>query len=291
MPIGEHPSFNRPSVTSKLWRYTDLPKFIELMTSGTLWLTNAEILASNDPYEGLPGAIQFPHRMWSTIDEVPEPLRRQILAMRGTEAAGSAESAFKGWFMGEEQRCIMTRSGRRDFYVSCWHLADHESVAMWKIYGSPGAGIAVVSNGGRIEASLAENQESLYLGAVRYNDPTVFTIGTSNAFDSIMAKRSSYSYEQEVRLVHWKTGESHDSLANFNWNEETLRFDDLIQDNRPIRPGLSFACDIDVLIERVVISPFAPPWYGSMIDRLKKRFGFKFPVDRSKLLDNPPELP
>lgn len=94
-----------------------------------------------------------------------------------------------------------------------------------------------------------------------------------------------------MRLVHWRTGEFHDALEKFAWNEETMRFDDLIEDMRPIRPGCSFACDLNVLIEKVVVSPYAPPWYALMIDRLRERFGFRFPIDQSKLLGTPAVIP
>lgn len=291
MPIGNHPSFDRPPVSLRLWRYTDIPKFIELLTSGTLWLTNAEVLAHDDPFEGMPGPVQFPHRMWRTIEDVPEPLRRQILANREREPELTDDQIFRGWFMGEEQRCIMTRSGRRDFYVSCWHAAQHESAAMWKIYGTPGAGVAVITNGARLETALAASEQDTYLGAIQYRDPTYFQIGTPNAFDPMMIKSVSYAYEQEVRLVHWRTGEFHDALANFNWNDETLRFDDLIDDPRPLRPGVSLACEIDVLIERVIVSPFAAPWYAPMIERLRDKLEYSFPVHTSKLLSAPPVIP
>lgn len=249
------------------------------------------MLAADDPYEGLPGAVQFPHRMWRSIDEVPEKLRHQIVEMcsRGTD--GTPEAAFRSWFMVEEQRCIMIRSGRRDFYVNCWHAADHESVAMWRIYGSPGAGVALITNGARLETALAANEEQLHLGAVRYWDPATFEIGSSNSFDTIMIKRASYAYEAEVRLVHWHTGEFHDALEKFAWNEEIMRFEDLIEDARPIRPGRSFACDIDTMIESVIVSPFAPSWYAPMIDRARERLGYRFPVQQSKLLEKPPIIP
>lgn len=162
---------------------------------------------------------------------------------------------------------------------------------MWKIYGAPGAGVAVVTNGARLEAALAASEENTYLGAVQYHEPTYFEIGTPNAFDPMMIKSVSYTYEQEVRLVHWDTSELHDALENFNWNDETMRFDDLIDDPRPLRPGISLSCEIDVLIERVIISPFAPPWYEPMIKRMRDRLGYKFSVHSSKLLSAPPVLP
>ena len=291
MPMSDHPSFDRPPVTTRLWRYTDMAKFIELLTSGTLWLTNAEVLARDDPHEGLTGAVLFPHRMWRSIEEVPEMLRRQILAKRSRGPDLSPETAFRNWFMLEEQGCIMTLTGRREYYVNCWHAAPNESAAMWKVYGAPGAGIAVITNGGRLESALSANTEDLNLGAVRYRDPSAFDIGRSNAFDAIMAKRDNYAFENEVRLVHWHTGRSHDALANFSWNEERMRFDDLIEDPRPLQPGMALQCEIEVLVERVVISPFAPPWYGQMIERLRDKLGYQFPVHASKLLAGPLEVP
>lgn len=291
MPVENHPSFDRPPVSMPLWRYTDIPKFIELLTSGSLWLTNAEVLAQDDPFEGMLGPLQFPHRMWRTVENVPEPLRRQILASRGRGPETTDEQAFRGWFMGEEQRCIMTHSGRRDYYVSCWHASLHESAAMWRIYGSPGAGVAIVTNGARLETALAANDCDAYLGAVKYRDPNHFEIGTPNGFDPMMIKSVSYSYEQEVRLVHWDTEDIHDALENFNWNDETMRFEDLIADSRPLRPGVSLRCEVDILIERVIVSPFAPPWYGPMIERLRDKLGCSFPVHTSKLLSAPPIIP
>lgn len=291
MPISDHPSFDRPPVTVKLWRYTDLPKFVDLLTSGRLWLTNAEVLAVDDPYEGLPGVVRFPHRMWRRIEEVPTALRLQILQHCSRGADGTPEAAFRSWFMREEQYCILTQAWHRAFYVNCWHAADHESVAMWKIYGAPGAGVAILTNGGRLATALASNNESLHFGAVHYMDPNSFEIGTPNVFDTLTRKRASYAYEQEARLVHRRTGGSHDPLANFAWNEETMRFDNLVDDTTAITPGISFECALDVLIERVIISPFAPLWYVPMIERLRDQFGCRFPVTASALLNAPLPIP
>lgn len=287
MPIADHPSFNRPSLTQRLWRYTDFPKFTELLTSRRLWLANAEILAIDDPHEGLQGAVQFPHRLWRSIDDVPEALRKQIIGKRHSKADETDEQAFKGWFMGEEQRCFITQSGRRNFFVNCWHAADHESVAMWKIYGSPGAGVAIVTSGGRLHTALKKASERIYLGAVKYVDPMTFEIGTPNAFDTLVKKRSSFAYEQEVRLVHWQTGHYHDPLSNFEWNEQTMRFDNIVTDSRPLTPGISLDCDLDTMIEHVTISPLAPAWYLPMIERLKEKLDYRFPVSASTLLTAP----
>ncbi|WBH16032.1 DUF2971 domain-containing protein [Sphingomonas radiodurans] len=290
MPISDHPSFDCPRLNQRLWRYTDFPKFTELLTSRRLWLANAEILAIDDPHEGLQGAVQFPHRMWRSLDEVPDALRKQIVGKGRRKPEETDDHVFAGWFMGEEQRCFMTLSNRRNFFVNCWHAADHESVAMWKIYGSPGAGVAIVSSGGRLHTALEHSSEKIYLGAVKYVDPLTFEIGTPNAFDSLVRKRSSFSYENEVRIVHWQTGRYHDPLSNFDWDESAMRFKNIVEDPRPILPGLALDCDLDTMIEHVIVSPLAPTWYLPMIERLREKLGYNFTISASDLLTAPPTI-
>jgi len=291
LPVVQHPVFNRPLVSTKLWRYTDIPKFIDLLTSKQLWLSNLEILAKDDPYEGAPGALQFPHRTWKSITETPDILKRQIIDIYGDKSSNSPEEAFRTWFMLQEQQYIYEASWRRQYFVNCWHASSHESVAMWKIYGSPGSGVAIVTNGARIETALSSNEQVLYLGEVKYEEPDVVDFGRSNSFQSVIVKRVNYRYEHEVRLVYYNTDDMHDPLEKFSWNEEIMRFDDIIEDIRPISPGISLQCDVDVLIERVIISPEAPRWYLPMIERLRDSFGFKFPVEISKIFTAPRALP
>jgi hypothetical protein len=296
MPIKDHDLFHRPNTEAFLWRYTDLPKFVNLITTSSLWLSNLEILAKDDPYEGLLGSVRFPHRAINSLDEMPEEHHEHlwfdynfdILQSRVDSAAEKTlEAAFEQWFKNQEALCIRHEAQRRDYYINCWHEAERESVAMWKIYGSPGAGVAVVSSGARLVEALQNTQDNLFLGRVNYKDISEVEIGALNYFEHLLSKLSNYEYEREVRLVHWTIGESHAPLAKAKWDPVTRRFEDILDDLRPIQPGLAFACDLNALIERVIVSPFAPPWYLSTIEAVRDRFGLKFPVHRSILLDTP----
>jgi|GEM_PF-5756504 len=109
----------------------------------------------------------------------------------------------------------------------------------------------------------------------------------SNVFETITKKRESYKYEQEVRLVYWSTSDLHDALVNNEWNEAIMRFDNLVDDARPIRAGISLKCDLDALIECVIVSPFAPPWFVEMIMRLRDQLGCSFSVKQSMILNAP----
>lgn len=154
-----------------------------------------------------------------------------------------------------------------------------------------------MSNGARLETALASNSEDLYLGAVQYEDPNAIQIGRQNrigrqnGFNTLMVKSASYSYEQEVRLVHSDMKNYHDPIPDFSWNEETMRFDNIVEDHRPLTAGLALQCDVDVLVERVIVSPFAPSWYLPMIEQLRDQLGFQFPAVTSRLLAAPPVIP
>lgn len=283
MPLQDHPSFHRPPLSTKLWRYIDTAKFIELLTSRSIWFSNAEILAQEDPFEGNPDAIQFPHRMWRSLRDVPPQLGEQIIAFHGKDGR-SPDDAFRSWIMLEEQTRIFQISGRRNYYLNCWHASEHESVAMWKIYATASAGLALISNGARMEEALGKNEDNFYLGTVEYWEPGTISLGQSNSFDPYLIKLAQYKYENEVRLVYWDTSSIHDPIKDFQWNEDRLRFDNVEYDQSPLKPGISFECEVNVLVEKIVTSPFSPPWYTKAIARLLSDLGYKIPVEQSLIM-------
>jgi hypothetical protein len=290
MPIVDHALFVRPDNDAWLWRYTDLPKFINLITTGRLWLSNLEILAKDDPYEGQLGSVSFPHRLMNSIRDMPEENHGSLFSQYkldgGTEE--TIKAAFEHWYKFQETMCIGHQAERRNYFINCWHEAKCESVAMWKIYESPGAGVAIVSSCSRLEGALSVNAENLHLGRVNYRDPSIVEVDVSNYFEHLLSKLSSYSYEKEVRLAYWNSDGAHQPLANATWNPTIRQHENVIDDVRPILPGIPFLCDLDHLIERVFVSPFAPSWYVNTIEAVRDKFGFKFPVHRSTLMDKPP---
>jgi hypothetical protein len=287
MPIKDHPSFNRPGLQTRLWRYMDLPKFLSLLTGRQLWLVSAEVLARDDPHEATLSNTQFMHRAWKDHEEVPDYFMKQIITHYSKGTDGTAKSAFRMFAMEQEQISHMTLAGRRSYFVNCWHAAPHESVAMWKIYASPGLGLAIVSNGARLAESLRNTDVELHLGSIRYFDESKDQVNWSNGFNVVMAKRSPFSYEEEVRLVYWDTSDMFDPLANDKWNDESLRFDDIVPLPELTKEGMAIQCDLDALIQEVVVSPSAPQWYTDTVRQVCERFDLRASVRQSTLLAPP----
>lgn len=79
MPLEAYPRCQQPEQDTKLWRYTDIPKFLELITSGKLWVSNLDVLAKDDPFEGLLGSYRFPHRIYRSVKDLTTEERESIL--------------------------------------------------------------------------------------------------------------------------------------------------------------------------------------------------------------------
>jgi hypothetical protein len=51
--------------------------------------------------------------------------------------------------------------------------------------------------------------------------------------------------------------------------------------------GYSVSVDLAKLVERVYVSPSFPSWYEKLAERLTQRFGFGFPIKKSRLSEEP----
>jgi len=171
-------------------------------------------------------------------------------------------------------------------YATCWHASEHESDAHWQIYAS-GAGIAIVSTGARLRAAvdITPYPHGL-LGEVEYLDfethdmrrrpfPTRIRPG--------FAKRKSFEYEQEVRGVILAGG-----------LERVARKGQFIMSNRTLKrlakkmpPGIAVSVNLSELIEKIVLSPFAPAFVEDLVRILAKRCGLEHLVSKSQLLAIP----
>src|SRR5258708_25573122 len=143
---SQHPFFVSAERSAMIWRYMDFTKFAALLDTNGLFFPRADHLS--DRWEGA---------------YTQENLRRRQLIVddfKGTQAE----------YMMEDLSRIY-RSLPLHTFVSCWHLNDVESAAMWELYASHGEGIAVQSTFARLVDSFQDDPSSMfniYVGKVRY---------------------------------------------------------------------------------------------------------------------------
>jgi hypothetical protein len=154
---------------------------------------------------------------------------------------------------------------RKHTYVSCWCMNDYESPAMWKVYSKNGEGVAIQSTVGRLKKSLEQAKinfriDDFFIGEVKYLDekdegPMDGTISLATH------KRKSFEHEKEVRVI--------------------------ILDKRNTK-GVCLSVDIDILIEKVFVSPSYKKWEYNLLKKLITRYGLNKEVLKSTLEQTPP---
>ena len=169
---------------TKVWRYFDQNKALDLICSKKLYLRRLDLLThqfEGDPYEGTPTFHML---------EVYKRVYRQYVS-----PADDAELIKRF-----EQE-------RRATFVSCWQRSESESWLMWKQYCQRGGGFAVQTTLRRLNhlfAARVEEYGTLILRPVVYidhwsDDPLPHRVPVQ-----VFYKPTWFSEEREIRLVRFR---------------------------------------------------------------------------------------
>jgi hypothetical protein len=242
-----HPLFEQPeNETVNVWRYMDFTKLISLVDSQSLFFPRCDKLG--DPYEGSWPRINVDARAQIPAEIVPE--------------------ARPGWVKMINDRPEISKRLRKCAAINSWHMNDHESAAMWRLYLRSKEGIAVKSNYRNLRDSICDD-EKFYLGAVKYIDYEKEWIDAGNIFSALIHKRKSFEHEREVRAV-------------------VIRGDEMAVDSRQsIQDGLKLKVNVEKLVEKIYVAPSAPNWFADLVRAVMKRYGHSFEVKQSNLDKEP----
>ncbi len=157
-----------------LWRYLRAQRFVESVQSRALHFPSARQF--EDPFEGAVAVL--PHE-W--------PIDPHY---------GELENVDKAF----EQLRRLTK-------ISCWHCADYESDAMWRLYAGSRKGVAVRTTAARLQAGLQPfrlapdyGEEQPVWGRIRHLDLHAerLRVGMEERF---FIKHRAFEWEQEFRVV------------------------------------------------------------------------------------------
>jgi hypothetical protein len=246
----QHPSFRLPTNKDiSIWRYMDLGKYLSMLDRRSLFLARASLLG--DPFEGAPTKLMVAQRNYIIANRATDP---NLAAYRDVpEAALNWGNIFKGLV--------------ESYFISCWHMNEHESEAMWKLYSTSNEAVCIRSTYRRLRQCLPR---SIKIGEVNYINYGTQGFSVENGFNFITHKRMSFSHERELRAILWE------------------RASDAQSYKAQIRTsGLNVELDLPALIERVYVSPTAAPWLGELVGAMTKKCGYAFPVSQSSLAEAP----
>jgi len=261
--MSEFPEvFELPAdVDGYIWRYMDLSKFLSML-QGSLYFPRADRLGDDDYECTLPRG------------NLKKPYDNRILHFGRTLTPKETEAPdFVEKF--ESNFTYIATQVRQSCYVSCWHMNQNESAAMWKLYLSKNEGVAVRSTTGRL-LKVTENHRGamkpgfrgcIKVGVVRYIDFEEEAIPLNSHLNLLIYKRSSFRHEEELRAVHWGLNEPRGICSE---------------------PGQSLAVDLSTLIEHVFVAPTSQSWFEGLVRNLvQQRFGLDLPVAKSAMSRGP----
>lgn len=263
---------NNPESGAVLWRYMDLPKYLDLMRTSQLFL--APLPSMEDPWEGAVGSE-------SRSVESNRLRDQRIPPQRASEWLDQAER--------------ISESDRGRAYINCWHCSEVESAAMWRLYAERDAGIAIKSTWSNLLTSI-KDPENLYAIPVEYRDQSISTTDFSN-LALYTSKRLSFKYEEEVRLIRYDpldpvrkmTQEELASQPPIEERQDKVSYDTVIDPS--LRPKF-YRYDVDLykLALSVTLAPQTPLWIEDIVRDVTRKYDVNVPIARSVLEEIPEYL-
>jgi len=163
---------------TRIWRYMDFWKFEILIKRRSLYLCRLDRL--QDQFEGRISQQQIID-MNDWLDSVGHP---QIVQ---TE---------------KEHR----QRKRKQTFVSCWCMSDHDLDLMWKAYTQETKAVAIQSTIERLERVVDKAIEHwpLDVSAVKYvHHAEGEFIDYMDGLDAVICKDVHFGLDHEIRLIHW----------------------------------------------------------------------------------------
>lgn len=229
-----------------IWRYMDLAKFVDLISTQQVFFCRSDKLG--DPFEG-----SCPKKYHDTR---LEEIRRES----------------KNFTKEVELYSHVGLEFRKYVFLNCWHMGEHESAALWRLYMKSNEGIAIRSSRNRLNSAFMDSGQNVFSVKVLYIDYATADVPMPTMIAPFRYKRNSFKHEQEIRYfvyAHHQDAEGRHVPP-------------------PSNTGIRVKADIRTLIESVYVAPTAPDWVRSLIARLCTQFGVEAPVLRSSLSTDDP---
>ena len=255
----------------KLWRYYDLIKFLTLI-NGELYFARAD--SFKDKYEGAIPKQTFQSMIENFRDYGTTKNKSDIIL--------------------EFQKIFNEK--RKKAAISCWHINDTESAAMWELYAKAGFGIAVNTTTERLANSLViPHGYKMIMSQVNYID-----FDTENNTDYIYNellpfknKRKEFIYENEFRIILYK--QKKESISVSSYSDETILEDKVSRrfhfglENLP-QEGVKVKVDPSKIILEILASPHMKKYevqeIRRLLDIINKNNNTNFTIRHSDIYDN-----
>jgi hypothetical protein len=244
----------------------DFDKFVSLLLTKSLFFCKSNLFP--DPFEGsIPQKEELNRKqlIFNTTGSFDKEKKKEV-------ANASVESISK--FQCKLRNC---------YTVNCWHINNSENELMWRLYLKDNKGVAIRTNVDKLVAAFTETQEDINISKVRYlnyeqdewHDDTEYPVEEYHLFIPIVHKRIEFSSENELRLIHYVSEAVKSPNPEDYWNK------------KEVKEGKFIKVNLEELIEEIICPADCPDSHIDLIKQLINEKGFKFPVSKSIMNNNP----
>lgn len=238
-----------------IWRYMDFTKLVFMLEKKAMFFIRGDMLP--DPFEG-----SFPI---PTVES--RPIRYKSLSAEHLKRLSHG-----------------LKHSRKLAYINCWHIGDHESAAMWKLYLKSDEGIAIKSTTKRLNECFDSTTDKRLIttGRVRYINYDLEQISEGNLLFPFFHKRMSFQHENEYRAVIIHVA------PEFITDKRDEKGNAEIELTREVKnPGLYVSVSLDTLIDSIYVCPSAEEWFYELIRLVVSRYALNKEVKKSDLTRDP----
>lgn len=214
-----------PSDDTTIWRYINFEQYLNLLENKRMLLSSPSKF--NDKHEGA-----YANR------NIQEVIKRII-----ESNVSNAEMEISNLCHLHEDAYPFLKS----IFISCWHIANSETMYMWQTYAGLNEGVAIQSSYGRLKSIL---DSRFYIGLIKYYNDEALPI---NQIFRHFYKLKHYENEKEVRAIYY----SQDEFMNHIHGNATVN-----------KLQYEFEIDPTVLIEKIFISPSADNNFQTSVSEL-----------------------
>lgn len=153
--------------------------------------------------------------------------------------------------------------------INSWHLSECEPAAMWKLYLKSNEGIAIRSTFNQLKDCFKNENREIHIGKVKYIDYEKDWLPEGNVLYPFVHKRKSFEHEQELRAV----------IQSFSYNKKG----EISWSKPPFDDGIYVQVDLDVLIDKIYLSPTSPKWLFELVISVTGKYNLDKEVHQSSL--------
>ena len=163
--------------------------------------------------------------------------------------------------------------------VNCWGMDKKEVKRKWTEYANSTHSIAIKTSVGNLKKALEKCQYEIFMGKILYIDYQTDIYHYPDPFGySFLKNKFKFDWEHELRLACLAT----DYIRGENINLGTYDlFRKSCVDQFPMADYAYVSCDLDFLIEEVIISPWADDCFLVGVQNKLKSVGLNKVVKKS----------